>query len=107
MLDIRDGDVGGGRVRRTFTRGDRRLVAGEYLTADEVLSIPVANRRALVDSNFLELYPKSAAPPQAMTPMDRFVVGVGKDKFNVIEGRLLTDTPLSKSEAEQLANASN
>lgn len=95
MLDIADKDIGGARVRRTFTRNGEQMKMGQHLTSEEVIAIAVANRRALVDSNFLEVYPKSIAG-------ERFIVAVGKDQFNVIEGRLLNDKPLNRKEAELL-----
>jgi hypothetical protein len=99
MLDIADQDVGGARVRRTFTSNGRQMKAGDYLTADEFLKMPIANRRALSDAHFVEVFPK---------PMDvgseRFIAGAGGDKFNVIEGRVINDKPLSREEAKKLAH---
>lgn len=100
MLEMKDADIGGARVRRTFTRGEQQLKMGDMLTAEEVLAIPIANRRALTDSNFIELYPKAPG-----SGGDRMMVGVGKDEFNVIEGRVLNDEPLSRKEAEKLLKA--
>jgi hypothetical protein len=101
MLEMKDQDIGGARVRRTFTSGARQLKAGEQLTRDEVLKMNLPNRRALSDSGYLELYPRA---PTA-EPGERFVVGVGKDKCNVIEGRVLNDDPLTKDQAERLARS--
>lgn len=101
MLEMRDEDIGGARVRRTFTRNGRHLKMGEHLNAEDVLSIPIANRRALTDSSFLELYPKAN-----VAGGERFVVGLGGgDKYNVIEGRVINDAPLTKKEAEKLAHS--
>lgn len=105
MLDIQDADIGGARVRRTFStiraNGERvQLKANDYLTAAEVLSIPIANRRALSDSNFIEVFPKSVKAD--LPQMDRFLVAAEKNRFNVIEGYLLNDTPLSREQAEKL-----
>jgi hypothetical protein len=76
-----------------------QLKMGDHLTAEQVLSIRTANRRALVDSNFIELYPKSLAG-------ERMLVGVGKDKYNVVEGRTINEKPLSREQAEDLLNQS-
>lgn len=100
MLEMRDQDIGGARVRRTFTLNSKQMKMGDQLTAEEVLAIRIPNRRALTDSNFIELYPKANA-----LPGERFVVGIGGDKFNVIEGRVINDAPLHKKEAEKLAHS--
>jgi len=105
-LDIADSDIGGARIRMGFTRGNVRMKAGEHLTADEVRSIPLANRRALSSAGYIEVYPsrtevvrREAAPVK----QDRFIVAVGKGQFNVIEGHRLNDEPLSREQAETLA----
>ena len=97
MLQIAEQDIGGARVRLTFTRGGKQMKAGDMLSADEVKAIPLANRRALAEANYIEVFP--AAPKG-----DRFIVQVGKDKFNVIEGRVINAKPLATREhAEALA----
>jgi hypothetical protein len=98
-VEIVEQDIGGARVRRTFTNGDRHMKAGEQIGREALLALPRANRRALADAGYIEVYPRA---PQA-EPGERIVVGVGKDKYNVIEGRVINKTPLSRSEAEELA----
>lgn len=49
----------GGRVRRTFRFGDKKLVRGDLLSADDLLKMPIGNRRALIGSGFIETF---AAP---------------------------------------------
>lgn len=105
-LEIAEGDIGGARIRMGFSRGNVRMKAGDHLTADEVRSIPPANRRALASSGFIEVYPQRVQVVQreaAAVPGDRFIVQVGKGQFNVIEGRRLNDQPLSREDAEKLA----
>lgn len=97
MLEIAEKDIGGARVARTFTMNGRFTKRGDQLTAEEVLSINLPNRRALIDSNFIEVYPKA---PTAGG--ERFIVGIGKNQFNVIEGRLLNAEPLTREAAEKL-----
>ena len=105
-LEIAEADIGGARIRMGFSRGNVRMKAGEHLTADEVRSIPLANRRALASAGFIEVYPARTevvhryADPK---PGDRFIVQVGKGQFNVIEGRRLNDEPLTREQAEALA----
>lgn len=96
MIQIADHDIGGARVARTFTMNGKQLRRGEQLSADEVLKINLPNRRALADSNYLEIYPRQAAAGE------RFIVGLGKDKYNVIEGRIVNEQPLTRDQAEKL-----
>lgn len=99
MLQIADKDIGGARIARTFTRNGIQLKRnGPDLTAEEVLSINPPNRKALIDSNFIEVYPKASAP----IGTEKFIVGIGKNQFNVIEGRVLNKAPLSREEADKL-----
>lgn len=97
MLEISDKDIGGARVRRTFTNNGKQMRMGDQLTTEEVLAFPTANRRALSDSNFIEIYPKSP-----IIGNERFIVGIGKNQFNVIEGRVLNTEPLTREAAEKL-----
>ena len=102
-MEISVQDIGGGRVARTFTRGSDRLLRGRVLTADELLAMPIANRRALVDGGYIEVWPKgSAGAAGPTTPGERFMVQVAKDKFDVIEGHKVNAEPLSRKAAEQL-----
>src|SRR6185437_8489857 len=101
MLEIAESDIGGARVRRTFTMGGERLFAGHMLTSEEVLALPLANRRALTGSNYLEVWPK--APNAAPANAERHIVSNGFGKFSVIVGHKLNEHPLTKDEAERLA----
>lgn len=100
MLEMADKDIGGARVRRTFTFNGKQMKMNDQMTAEEVLSIRVPNRRALTDSSFIELFPKAPA-----VTGERFMVGISGDKYNIIEGRVVNDTPLSRKEAEKLLHA--
>lgn len=100
MLEILDQDIGGARVRRTFTLAGKQMKMGDHLTAEEVLAIRRPNRVALTDSNFIEVYPKAFVTP--VTPGEMFMVGVGNNEYNVIEGRVINAEPLPRKEAEKL-----
>jgi hypothetical protein len=104
-LDIAESDIGGARIRMGFTRGNVRMKAGEHLTADEVRSIPLPNRRALTSAGYIEVYPvrTEVVRREQTIKQDRFIVQVSKGQFNVIEGHRLNDAPLSREEAEALA----
>ena len=96
-------EIGGGIVRRGgLSFGERQLMAGERLTGDEIRSMPRANQVAWMDSRAIEVWP--VADPSE--PLERFMVHVGQGKFFVVEGRKLTDDPMSKAEAEALAKVS-
>jgi len=100
-MEILDKDIGGARVRRVFSRNGEPVKPDSWLTRDEVLSIPIANRRALRDAGYIELFPLS----NIETAAERFLVESGKGKYDVIAGQKLNKKPLSKKEAEQLVNA--
>lgn len=99
MLDINDHDVGGARVRRTFTRSGETMRMGQMLSAAEVLAIPITNRRALSDSNFIEVFPRG--PLESVG--ENHIVHLGRGQFDVIRGVKLNAAPLTKDDAEELA----
>lgn len=91
-------EIGGGIVRRGFTMGAERVRSGRELTKEELLSMPPANRNALVEKKYIELYPERPAAPG-----QRHVVSAGFGRFDVIEGRKLNASPMTKEEANKLA----
>ena len=99
-MQIADADIGGARVRRVFSMRGEHLQANRHLSADEVLAIPISNRRALIDAGFLEVYPKRS--PVKHVNEARFVIRTG-DKFDVIVGHKLNTEPLSRPDADRLA----
>jgi hypothetical protein len=66
-----DADISSGRVLHAFACQGKRFERNQRLDADEVLAIPVANRRALVDGGFLKIIPRGEArsPPHPARPM--------------------------------------
>jgi hypothetical protein len=59
-----DQDISSGRVLRAFSCKGETFESNRHLMADEVLAIPIANRRALVDGGFLQIYAhQRQAPP--------------------------------------------
>jgi len=99
MLHIADADIGGGYVRRTFTNSGRQMKRGDELTRNDVLAIPLANRKALIEGVFIEVYPLSPGGGE------KFLVGVGNNEYNVIQGRVINTAPLPRKEAEKLLHA--
>lgn len=110
IWSLRDDAIGGAFVRRGFTRftkdvpGGQYLKAGTRLTADEVRAIPMVNRRALATSGALDVYPVTPANAVA-EDFERFVIHAGSGRYDVVAGRKLNDAPLTKAEAEALAEA--
>ncbi len=100
LQSIRTGDIGGGIVRRAFRDGDRFRRANERLEREEIMRWPAANRNALIDKRFVEIYPLSAATPK---DAKRIVLHRGGGVYDVIEGRVLNAKPLTKAEAQALA----
>lgn len=97
-MEIAEQDIGGARVRRLFRRGDEALVAGRMLSAAEVLAFAPANRRALREAGFIEIFPRG--PIESVG--ERHIVRLGNGKYDVIQGVRLNAQPLSKEEAEDL-----
>jgi len=99
---IADADIGGARVRRVFTARGNVMKAGKHLSSDEVLAIPLANRRALQDSGYIEVYPKSS-PPGKREPETRHIIKVGDGQYDVIAGHKINPKPVSREEANRIA----
>jgi len=99
---IAGADIGGARVRRVFTARGQVIKAGKHLSADEVLAMPLANRRALIDAGHLEVYPKSS-PAAKSEPETRHIIKVGDGQYDVIAGNKVNPKPVSRDEAYRLA----
>lgn len=97
--------AGGAYVRRRFPMGARERVAGEILTAAELATIRPANLTALINTGKLETFPAPPAGASNDEPGQRFAVHLGFGKYDVIEGRKITDEPVTKEEAEALVGA--
>lgn len=102
---LREGEIGGGTVRRTFKFGDEQVFSGKTLTADQILGMPINNRRALIEKGYISVYPKAPDAPAAKREAkgERHVVSAGFGRFDVIEGVKLNEASLSKDEAMELA----
>jgi len=98
---IADADIGGARVRRVFTARGNVMKAGKHLSSDEVLAIPIANRRALQDAGYIEVYPKSS-PAGKREPETRYRIKVGDGQYDIIEGRKINPKPVSREESDRL-----
>jgi hypothetical protein len=92
-------DAGGAYVKRPFDLGERNLKNGDKLTHKELMAIPEANLRALVNTGLLQLFP---AAPSDMFISERFLIPTGNGKFEVIEGHKITKKPVTKQHAQKL-----
>jgi hypothetical protein len=101
-------DVGGAVVVRRFTLNGEPCERNKRLTRDEVLSIPVRNREALVSSGIIREFPLSLIGAASPLPSERFVVRRPDLRFDVVQGFRVNDEPLhSKADAEALAHGSD
>lgn len=103
MLQLRPDEIGGGVVRRAFRDGDLFRRANTPLKVEDILRWPAANRNALIEKNFVQVFPKGGVDAIAPADLKRFVIHRGAEKYDVIEGRVLNDKPLSKKRATLLA----
>lgn len=104
--------IGGGRVVRRFSNGDKWVEPGTILDGDFIRSLPQANRNVLLQNN-IAVWPKAqtggfasateSASADGAERGERHVVSLGFNRFNVIEGVRLNDEPLSRSDAYALA----
>ena len=101
---LRKENIGGAVVRRGFTRGTEYLKPGTPLTRAEVLAFPAPNRQALADNGHIDIYPPGASelPPPEPEPLPRFMLHDHFGVYHVYEGHRLTDTAISKAEAEAM-----
>lgn len=97
-MQLKAKDIGGAIVRRPFSHGGRRVLAGARLSAAEVLAMPPNNRQALQSANYLDVFPKTT---EAVG--ERHIVNRGFGKFDVVSGVKLNDEPITKEQAEALA----
>lgn len=94
--------IGGGVVRQRFTFSGRQMMVGDQMSRAEVLSLPRANRDALVRNGQLLLVPVHGGGAAQAQATERFMLSLGGGKYGVIEGWKLTSEPVSKAEAEAL-----
>jgi hypothetical protein len=95
---LSNSQIGGAIVQRRMTLGDRTMMRGDALTAEQCRSIPRQNLKAFVNTGVLELFPASPIPEGSQ----RYAVHMGMGKFDVIEGRKLNTKPLTRAEADAM-----
>jgi len=105
---MRISDIGGGRVIRQFSMDGKIVRLGTYLTAEQIQSI---HNRAYMIGRFIDVWPKasvtagnaSSAADTGADQAERHVVTLGFGRYNVIEGTVLNEEPLSRADAYALA----
>lgn len=99
MAVIQDHMVGGAEVKRGFTRGGEYVKPGATLTRRDLLAMPRPNLQALVDTGKLQLFPPT--PGLLGEPGELHLINRGFGRYDVIEGRILTDEPFQSKEAAE------
>lgn len=95
-------DYVGAKVLRTCTIMGKRRLPGEILSSEELQSMSPANLRAFIGNNYA--MPMFAGAETKATPKGkRYLVRRSDLRFDVVQGVLVNDEPLSKAEAEALA----
>ncbi len=95
-----DREIGGGIVRRLFSTTKKTYRAGMKLSREDLLAMPAANRRALIENGFIVTYPIAGSPDGEI-----IIVNRGFGKYDVVRGHKLNGEPLDKEGAEALADA--
>lgn len=114
MRNLRADEIGGGVVRRKFQSAGGWIMSGTNYTGDELRAMPRANRDALIQNGFLEVWPKQSGlaaaaaaavlSAPATEPAERYVLPVDGG-FDVLEGRKLNVEPIKKKgDAMKLAS---
>ena len=86
--------IGGGFVRIGFDINGKRMTPGTSLSKETILGW--RNHRALILNGHIAVYPPKDAGDE------RFALHIGGGRYEVVQGRKLTDAPLTKEQAEAL-----
>jgi hypothetical protein len=101
IMRIPQDQIGGARVSRPCTIGGVKRKSGEVLDAEILTALPPTNLRTLQDQRYILAWPKSIASVDDGEP---YVYNrVGTSTYDVVLGRRLNARPLSKEDAEALA----
>ncbi len=94
-------EIGGGVARRPFVIGAGYIRAGTELTLEQLKKMPAQNRTALIESGHIAVYPR------ASEFTERFMVSLGGGKFNIVEGRVINEEPMTRDEAQAFLAVKN
>ncbi len=94
--------LGGARVFRPCNIAGQLRKSGDTLDAETLAAMPKAALRALVDQRFIVPWPKSPLPQDGD---DEILIynRLGTSTYDVVLGKKLNATPLTKVDAEALA----
>lgn len=98
--------AGGAYVRRRFTLAGREAQIGETISLETLRSLKAVNRRALVNTGRIELFPSApatAGDASAFAGAENHLIHLGAGKYHVVRGVLLTQSVVSREEAEEIA----
>lgn len=95
--------AGGAYVRRAFSASGRDYKIGEVVSADILRGF--SNTRALVNTGKLELFPAAPGDMIAASSHDRFVIKREDGKFDVVQGFVVNEAPLTAKMATAMAAA--
>lgn len=99
-------ELGGARVFRPCKLAGKDYARGGEVPLEILRQIPKANLRALLDQRYLVGYPTPRdAAPVAFESEVHVCQSPGTSRYNVIAGKKLNTVPLSKAEAEKLAES--
>ena len=102
-------EIGGGKVLQTFVIGGERVYAGKQLTREQIIGMRPQNRNALIEKNYMTVWPMSAmktSAPERPRKVQRHIIHHGFSKYSVVEGEIINDKPLTREAADRLAGLS-
>ena len=110
MRAIHISKIEGAIVTFPFYAGGQYMRNGTWIDHDTLAKMPISNRNSLQDKGYLYPIPKAALAAMGHSPVhasttavERHVISRGFGRFDVIEGRVLTDKPIAKEAAFELA----
>jgi len=104
-------DLGGGIVRRRITVSGIRaefdaaggvIPIGTVLTADEMGKFRLANLRSMISHKQIEIWPMAANGGAAQMNGQRHIVAREDGKFDVVQGIVVNEKPVSRKIADKL-----
>lgn len=103
-LGLQMQDAGGAYVRRAFSASGRNYKVGEVVSAEILRNF--SNTRSLVNTGRIELFPSAPGDMlAAQSSHPRFVIKREDGKFDVVQGFVVNEAPLTAKMATAMAAA--
>lgn len=107
LRPMRIEEIGFGRVSRALTVSGQILPRGTKLSHEVLARMPAANRNAMIENRYIEVFPKGVAVREVGDTnvpdgAEAHVVPVGFGKYDVIVGNVV-GAGLSREDADTLA----